>query len=149
MSTQENPNLAQENARLRAKLSQVESVQLHAAHVAFCESLPGIAPVWREVAVANLDHLASLPVAVEFGEGDGRGLLLDGMKEMLLSLPPVVQFGEYATNERAAPGSLKDAEMFVPKGTTMDPESMALHRKAVMHQKAYGGTYEDAVSAVA
>lgn len=100
--------LRTQNAEQATRIAQLEAAQqaarmqgVHAAHVAFCEGLKGLAPALHGVAVATLDHLAAQPTAVEFGEGEARAPLLDQLKAMLTALPPAVTFGEHATSERA------------------------------------------------
>lgn len=151
-----------EAAQLRAKavadaarIAELEAAQVataraatHAAHVAFCEGLPGVLPAWRDVAVATLDHLAEQTTAVEFGEGDAKAPLIDGFKSMLSALPPVVEFGETATAARAAKGEPATIEFAAPSGYAVDPAQLALHQKALAHQAAHNCSYTDAVKAV-
>lgn len=148
MDVNEKSSLEAEVSRLRAEVQGNRAARLHNEHVAFCDGLVGIRSGWREAVIANLDHLAALPVAVEFGEGDDKALLLDAFKAMLSSLPPPVMFGEFATNDRAATGAALRS-FTVPSGCDVDPAALATHEKAVRHQKANGGSYEDAIKAVA
>lgn len=149
MNTEQKPSLETENALLRAEVDRLKFQRVHAEHVAFCESLPGVWPAWRDAAIATLDHFALLPVPVEFGEGDSKAPLLDGFKGILAKFRPPVEFGEWATKERAALGNVAEAQFLAPAGCEVDPAAMEMHQKAVQYQKANGGTYEDAVRAVA
>lgn len=101
-----------ENAQLRIQLAQAatekakaQADKLHTANVAFCEAIPAnkLLPAWRGVAVATLDHFATQPAVVEFGEGDAKAPLADKFKAFLQSLPESVQFGEHAKKSNAAP----------------------------------------------
>lgn len=148
VTPEEKAALEAENTRLRGQLATHQAAQLHAAHVAFCDGLPGVMPAWRDVAVATLDHLAAQPAVVEFGEGEARAPLADKFKAMLTALPAVVQFSETATGQRAAQGDIKPVEFAAPSGYDVEPMAMATHGKALAHQKANGGSYVDAVKAV-
>ncbi len=101
VTPEEKTALEAENTRLRAALAKTQSDQTHAAHLAYCESLPGVTPAMREVVVAVADHLAAQPTMVEFGEGEARAPLLDRFKTMLAALPAAIEFGETATAARA------------------------------------------------
>ena len=116
--------------------------------MAFCDGLAGIWPAWREAAIANLDHLAALPVGVEFGQGEDKAPLLDAFKAMLSSLPPHVEFGEFATGKRAATGAGASSAFAAPAGCVVDPVAMRVHEAAVRHQRANGGSYADSVKFV-
>ena len=143
---------AQDAARiadLEAAASAATRASIHAAHVAFCEGLPGVLPAWRDVAVATLDHLAEQSAVVEFGEGDARAPLLDGFKAMLAALPPAVEFGETATHARAAAGAADTIAFAAPAGYAVDAVALATHHKALAHQAAHKTSYADAVKAVA
>lgn len=135
-------------AELEAAAVATRRAATHAAHLAFCDGLPGMLPAWRDVAVATLDHLAEQPAVVEFGEGDARAPLIDGFKTMLAALPAAVEFGETATAARAAAAQSATVEFAAPAGYTVDATQLAVHQKALAHQAAHGGTYKDAVNAV-
>lgn len=148
MITEPKINLQAENARLVAEMATLRAERIHDGHVAFCDGLVGVSAAWRDVAIANLDHLATQSVAVEFGEGEDKAPLLDGFKAMLSTLPSPVQFGEFATNERAVLGTGGSASFTVPTGCDVDPVALATHERARRHQKSNGGSYSDAVAAV-
>lgn len=148
MNINEKSILEAEVSRLRAEVQSHRAARLHNEHVAFCDGLSGVWPAWREAAIANLDHLAALPVAVEFGEGEDKAPLLDAFKALLSSLPPPVEFGEYATHDRAATGTGASVPFGAPAGFEVDPATLATHEKAVRYQKANGGSYTDAIGAV-
>jgi hypothetical protein len=148
VTPEEKAALEAENNRLRTELSANKASQMHAANVAFCDGLPGVMPAWRDVAVATLDHFAAQPAPVEFGEGDAKAPLADQFKAMLAALPAAVQFGETATGQRAALANAETVEFAAPAGYGVDAVAMVTHGKAVVHQKANGGSYVDAVKAV-
>ena len=104
--------LQADNARLQTTLAANVAAQTHAAHVAFCESIPvnRLTPAMRPVALALMDSLTAGPAVVEFGEGTAKVPLLDAFKTFLQALPEVVAFGELATGARAATASLVDME---------------------------------------
>ncbi len=151
--------LEAENATLKAQLAQVVAKdakalaeKTHAAHVAFCEDLgrqARLLPAGQPVAVAMLDHLAGQAAPVQFGEGDAKTSLLEGFKAYLAAQPVQVTFGESATHGRAAGGQAGAVEFAAPAGYGVEPLAMALHGKALAHQKAHPGVpYVDAVKAV-
>lgn len=159
VSLAEKAAIEAENARLKAQLAQIQAAQAqaqaekrHAANVAFCEALAADArlkPASLAMAVATLDHLAAQPGEVAFGEGDAKTTLFEGFKAYLAAQPAQVSFAEAATHGRAA-GEPEGAVAFAaPDGFGVDPLAMALHAKALAHQKAHPGTpYTDAVQAV-
>jgi hypothetical protein len=154
-TTKENPvtpeekaALEAENTRLRAELAATKTAQIHAAHLAFCEGLPGVLPAWRAVAVATLDHLAAQAEVVDFVDGEEKTPLADKLKAMLSALPPAITFGESATSARAASVDDTPVSFSAPDGYDVDSTALDLHGKALAHQKAHGGTYLDAVKTV-
>lgn len=148
VSPEEKTALEAENTRLRTELANHQAAQTHAANLAFCEGLPGVMPAWRALAVATLDHFAAQPAVVEFGEGDAKAPLADQLKAFLQSLPAVVQFEETATGARAAGGDTASVSFAAPAGYEVDEGTLAIHNKALAHQRAKGGAYADAVKAV-
>lgn len=99
----ENKNLKEQLAQAAADKAKAQADKLHAANVAFCESIPAnkLLPAWRGVAVATLDTFSAQSAPVEFGEGDAKAPLADKFKEFLKALPESVEFGEHAINSRA------------------------------------------------
>lgn len=106
----ENKNLKAQLDKANADKAKAQADKLHAANVAFCESIPAnkLLPAWRAVAVATLDTFAAQPAPVEFGEGDDKAPLADKFKEFLKALPESVQFGEHAKKSTAAPQGSAD-----------------------------------------
>lgn len=148
-----------ENIRLKAQLAQHQANQAqaladqaHATHVAFCEGLAAQAkllPTHHAVALATLDYLATQAVPVQFGEGAAQAPLLGAFKNFLSALPAQVEFGESATHSRAAGAASGDVAFAAPAGYGVEPMGMALHGKALAHQKANPSvSYVDAIKAV-
>jgi hypothetical protein len=151
--------LEAENTQLKAQLAQVKADEAkalaektHAANVAFCEGLASQArllPAHQALAVATLNHLAALAEPVQFGEGDAKVSLLDGFKAYLAEQPAQVTFGESVTTGRAAGAQDGGVSFAAPDGYGVEPLAMALHAKALAHQKANAGmSYVDAIQAV-
>ncbi|MEO8118922.1 MAG: peptidase [Rhodoferax sp.] len=140
--------LEAENTRLRTELAATRATQLHAAHVAFCDGLPGVMPAWRDVVVATLDHLAAQPGVVEFGEGEARAPLADKFKAMLTALPAAVQFGEHATGQRAAGNSASGADADDVQFSESDPDRLAQHKAIRAHMTEHKVSYQVAAAAV-
>lgn len=140
-------------AELEAAASTARRATAHAAHMAFCEAQPGVLPAWREVAVATLDHFAQQETPVEFGEGEHKAPLAERFKEFLTALPPVVEFGEKATRERAAAeqaaaGAGTAGADDVEFGESADPERLAQHKAIKAHMAEHKTDYVTAARAV-
>ena len=148
----ENTQLKDQLAQSSAREAKNVADQAHAGHVAFCEGLAAKAqllPAQMAVAVAALDHLAAQAAPVEFGEAEAKAPLLDGFKAFLAALPEQVSFGEAATSGRAAGAQDASVAFAAPSGYGVEPLAMALHAKALAHQKAHAAmSYVDAVKAV-
>lgn len=138
-------------AEREARFKQAESGRIHAEHVAFAESLVKqgkLLPANKAATVGLLDNLAATEAVLEFAEEGGARTsksALAAMKDMLSSVPPVVDFGERAT------GALEDGAVSfaAPAGFGVDAERLALHNKALAHQAAHPGTdYSAALAAV-
>ena len=148
VTPEEKAALEAENTRLRTELAANKAAQVHAAHLAFCEGLPGVLPAWRAVAVATLDHLAAQAEVVDFVDGDEKTPLADKLKAMLSALPPAITLGESATTARAAGVADTTVSFAAPDGYGVDSAALDQHGRALAHQKTHGGTYLDAVRAV-
>jgi hypothetical protein len=136
--------LRTQNAAQAARIAEMESAvqaarlqAVHADNAAFCESLPGVTPAHRSVVVATLDHLATQPTAIEFGEGEARAPLLGQLKAMLTALPSAVSFGEHATKDRVAatvdfsdPQAISDAATAYQKDAATKGQDLT-HAQAV------------------
>lgn len=109
MSVEEKARLAAleaENATLKANqasFAEAEKARVrsaaHASHLAFSEGLIKLGkllPAQLDVAVATLDFMAGQETVVEFGEGDAKQPLVEGLKVFLQALPKQVEFAEIA-----------------------------------------------------
>ena len=145
-----NARLASELKAANEQLAAAAAAQVHATHVAFADGLVAEArllPAWRDVAVATLDHLATQPEVVQFGEGTAKAPLTAGLMAMFKALPKQITEGETATSERA--GAPAETVAFAaPQSYSVDAAAAALHSKALAYQAKHKVPYVDAVSAV-
>lgn len=127
--------LQAENARLAADLAANVRAQTHAAHVAFCESMPAnrLTPAMKPVVLALLDSLTAGTAVVEFGEGDAKAPLIDAFKGFLQALPEQVAFGEVATAQRAGEEAADSVSFAAPAGYTVS----GLKSAALAKTRAY------------
>lgn len=104
--------LAAENQRLKQQLTErqqqdkaMATQRRHDDNVAFAEELISagtLAPKHTAAVVALLDDAGRDGDSVEFGEGEQKQPLSAALKSFLKDLPPVIEFGESATKDRAA-----------------------------------------------
>jgi hypothetical protein len=158
MSAEEKARLAEleaENARLKAEqaaFAEAEKTRVraacHASHLSFSEGLiqaGKLLPAQKDVCVATLDFLAGQDTVVEFGEGDAKQPLADGLKAFLAALPKQVEFSEVAKVE----GAGDTVEFAAPGGYAVDADRLEIHKKALAWQAAHPNTsYQTAVNAV-
>jgi len=138
-------------AELEAAATAAKQAAVHQANVAFCDGLVTqgrLLPAARDVVVATLDHLAAQPTPVEFGEGEAKGPLAEGLKAMLAALPAQVTFGESATRERAAGAEIQAQDDAVAFGENADPDRLAQHKAIQAHMAAHKVDYATAARAV-
>ena len=103
----ENQRLASELAtRQQADRAAIQA-QTHAASVSFAEQLvaQGMKPVHAPAVIAALDFAESGETPLEFGEGDDRQPLTEGLKAIFTELAGGISFAEQAARERAGKGS--------------------------------------------
>ena len=145
-----NARLASELKAANDQLAAAAAAQVHATHVAFADGLVADArllPAWRDVAVATLDHLATQPEVVQFGEGTAKAPLTAGLMAMFKALPKQITEGETATSERA--GAAPETVAFAaPQGYAVDAAAATLHNKALAYQGKHKVDYVAAVAAV-
>ncbi len=144
VTEQEKAALEAENTRLKTELAATKAAQVHAANLAFCEAQPGVLPAWRAVATATLDHFATQPAPIEFGEGAARQPLAEQFRAMLSALPAPVQPGELATAARAAGAHQQPDNKDDLRFAEAAPERMALHRRICAHATEHNLTYAQA-----
>lgn len=143
VTLEEKAALEAENTRLRAELAANRAAQVNAANVAFCERLTGLPVDARAVMVQTFNHFDALSEPLEFGEGEARAPLVAQLKAVLVALPPLVQFGESATRDRAAaaaPDATADDVRFAEANT--DPARMAEHNAIRAYAAKHNTTYE-------
>lgn len=157
VTEEEAAQLRTQSAQQAARIAELEAAQtaaaraaVHARNVAFCEGLKTPYPAAHtDAVVATLDHLDTLAEPLEFGEGDARAPLGDKLRDMLKALPPMVDFGEAATRERAAAAN-KDAAgadaQFAEYNT--DPERLAKNQAIQAYMVEHKTDYATAAHAV-
>ncbi|MDT4834134.1 hypothetical protein FQZ97_677680 [compost metagenome] len=110
VTEEEAARLRAENQRLQDQLTQrdkdsrtASQATAHSANVAFAEQMvaQGMKPVHSAAVIAALDFAESSDTPLEFGEGDGRQPLADGLKAIFQELAGGVSFSEQAARERA------------------------------------------------
>lgn len=148
----ENATLKQQLATLAAQKATADAEARHAGNVAFAEGLVTagtLMPKHRDTVVALLDFAESQPTTVEFGEAAARKPLVPELRAMLAELPKVVEFGEVATKEKASGSTAPThVDFSAPAGASIDNARLALHQRAVEHQRKAGCDYVTAVRAV-
>lgn len=102
---------------------------------------------------ATINHMMTLVGAapVEFGEGDAKTSkpALDAYKEQLKALPEVVQFGEFATGDRAGKRDTGKETSADYGEAEVDQDRLKIHNDAIAYQEAHAGTtYDAALAAV-
>lgn len=156
--------LEAENARLRQQLDDQQRASrqarldaVHADAVAFADGLVAggrLPQAHTDVVVSTLDAVARLAetegAVVQFSQGEAKAPLLPALRELLSRLPAMAEPGQLATAGRAAAAPAGGGVAFAaPAGALVDPERLALHERALSHQRAHPGTsYEAAVRAV-
>lgn len=103
--------LEAENQRLRGQIAQEQQRQrdatrqaIHASSVAFAEDLvsKGLKPAHVPIIVATLDFAqAEFDAPLEFGEGDDKQPLVEGLRTVFTALAGGINFSEQATQARA------------------------------------------------
>ncbi|MDH1007417.1 peptidase [Pseudomonas nicosulfuronedens] len=142
-----------ENERLKGQVQQHQEQQLktrqesiHATNVAFAEELVGagkLLPKHTTALIAALDFAEAGDTPLEFGEGDDRQPVVDGLKAIFKDLPDQISFAEQARKDRqGAAESIVDPE-FAEKNT--DPDRLDLHQRATALAADKGIPYESAV----
>ncbi|HDT5887828.1 phage protease [Aeromonas dhakensis] len=111
VTDKEKAALEAENQRLRAQIAQDQQNKrkaardtAHARNVEFAEGLvsKGLRPAHVPAIVAALDFSEAEPDApLEFGEGDAKKPLADGLREVFTALAGGINFSEQATQSRA------------------------------------------------
>ena len=153
---QELERLRADNARLQAKEQEHAAARKAAATAARRAEFSALAdalvkegkllPVDRD---AVIEFAAALPeeLSVEFSAADGTKTATPGaqfFKSFLARLPKQVPLGSAADPEPEAPS----VDFAAPKGMDIDPESLAVHKRATAYQAQHKCDYITAVRAV-
>lgn len=152
VTKEEAAQISAENTRLTIELKNLKTAQLHAMNVEFCDALiteGRLIPTAKDAIVATLDHLATQGQPIEFGEGDAKGPLIDGLKAALQATPKAVQFGEQATTANAASTghtqlSSDDAQF----AESADPARLQQHQQIQAYMVQHKVDYATAAAAV-
>ena len=148
----ENAAQAQRIKDMQASATAQRNVEIHAQNLAFADSMIGqgrLLPAVRDVIVATLDHFATQETPLEFGEGDAKEPLFDGLKKAIQALPQQIEFSESATAQRAAGDDSAGVVNFsAPSGYQVNPTSVALHKKATAWMAQNNCDFQTAVIAV-
>lgn len=146
------PAFAAREAELKKREDEItarETKAAHAAHAAFAEQLVTegrLLPALKDKVVAIFDALPG-HASVSFAEGAEKITAGAALREVLQSLPVVVNFGEEQLDD--APPADGKPVAFAADGKAVDAQGLALHHKALAWQaKNPGVSYLAAVAAV-
>jgi hypothetical protein len=134
------------------EISELKGKLLDSEIKEFCESplmsgkitpalMPHIKSIYR--------NLSSLNNEIEFSEGEGKNKRtfkitpLESFKKVLTALPGAVEFGEYASKEKAGISDEPDLSEFAEM--TVNDDSLELHRRALKIQSADKCSYIEAL----
>ncbi|MCX9038489.1 peptidase [Citrobacter portucalensis] len=151
--------IERENAELKRQLaardaddSKKRSDDRHAANVAFAEKLvteARLAPRATSVVVALLDAVDDGNAPVEFSEGTTTQPLSEAFKSLLSTGVPVVDFGEFASKDRAGgkdhPATTDDGFANFAE-SELDADRLAIHRRATALASKENISYDAALS---
>lgn len=153
VSPEEIAALQAENKRLLGQVQQHQEQQLqarqesiHANNLAFAEQLvaAGMKAVHVPAVVAALDFAEAGDSPLEFGEGDDRQPLTEGLKAIFSDLGGAVSLREQASKVRQAGQQSTAAELEFAEVET-DPDRLNLHARATALAEEKGIPYESAV----
>lgn len=145
--------LKAENEQLKAEKAQAEAEKVEAeleaeksGNAEFCEGLVKqgkLAPVVKEAFVQALNNLSELKAGrePEFNEGED---VLTLFKSALSQSPAIIQFGEYATAEKAKEPEANEVEY----AESDDPARIELDRRVRVYMKEHNVDYNTALVAV-
>lgn len=157
VTPEEAAKLTAENKALQAKVDALnadaiakETARRHDDNLAFAEQLATdakLAPKYRDVVVAVLDHLAT-PTGngdtLSFGEGDDAKPMAEAFRGYLSDQPEIVALRKTATKDRAATGP--DDEVSYAEGT--DPDRIELDRRIRAYARENKLGYAEAAARV-
>lgn len=159
-TTEENPvnpaekaALEAENTRLKTRLAAHEerqqkeqAAQRHTKNLAFAEGLVGagkLLPKHTAALIAALDFAEAGDAPLEFGEGDQRKPVIEGLKAIFDDLPQQIDFAEQASKDRQGDLHVPTDLEFAEKNT--DPDRLSLHNRATALAADKNIPYESAV----
>ena len=142
----ENQQLKDENAKAKAEKAEAELNQAKAENADFAEGLVKagkLAPIAKQQAVDLLNYASTTMQGgvVEFSEGEN---LHSKLKAFLDAQPQVVNFGEVATKDKAAPP--QDDTVEYAEGTS--PASIEADQKIRAYAKEHNVSYTAAFNAI-
>ena len=153
MTEAEKTALEAENKRLSTLVEQHQTKERndaaatrHTANLAFAEGLVSagrLLPKHAEALIAALDFAEAGDTPLEFGEGDQRAPVVDGLKAIFNDLPKQINFAEQASKERNGDGNPPMDLEFAEKNT--DPGRLVLHNRATALAAEKIIPYESAV----
>lgn len=145
---EQNAALQRQNEDLHRAENERRAESIRQENVAFAEALVSQAriPAAMAAQVAAIGAQLQQTPDVEFGEGDAKKPIHQAFRELLQALPPSVEFGEFATRQRAVDGEQEGGDG--PAFSEADPERLAQHKKALAYAKAHNVTYAQAAAAV-
>ncbi|AZE47157.1 Phage protein [Pseudomonas chlororaphis] len=145
--------LEAENTRLKNQLAahqeqqqKAQAAQRHGQHLAFAEGLVGagkLLPKHTAALIAALDFAEAGDTPLEFGEGDQRKPVIEGLKAIFDDLPKQIDFAEQASKERSGNVHVPTDLEFSEKNT--DPDRLNLHNRATALAASKNIPYESAV----
>lgn len=156
MSAEEKAELERlkaENDKLKAEKAQAEAEKVEAeleaektSNAEFCEGLVAegkLAPVAKAAFVQALNNLSEMKAGrePEFNEGED---VISQLKAAMSKSPQILQFGEYATADKANPQEADAVEY--AEGT--DPVSIEADQKVRAYMKAHNVGYAAAFNAL-
>lgn len=159
VTPEEAARLQSENATLAKRVADMEAAQMkdaadrrHADNVAFAETISQEGRIKADhipLLAALLDTVQTPDAdghSVAFGEGDEAQPIHKALRGFLAALPPNVEFGEVATQARAASGAADDDSVQYAEGS--DPNRIEADRKIRAYMKAHNVDYLAASHAV-
>jgi ribosomal protein S15P/S13E len=145
--------LTAENKRLQTALDahltqqrKDQADQRHTKNLAFAEELVGagkLLPKHTAALIAALDFAESGDAPLEFGEGDQRKPVIEGLKAIFDDMPQQIDFAEQASKGRSGDVHVPTDLEFAEKNT--DPDRLSLHNRAVALAADKNIPYESAV----
>lgn len=146
--------LETENVALKKQQADFAEAQIklrrdaaHADNLAFAEGLVKsgqLLPAQKEAVIATLNYVATSAEVVEFGEGEAKKSLLDGLKAALMANVKLIEFGEH--KREGVDNST--ATFNAPAGFSVDQANLEVHQKAVAFAESNNVSYEVALSKV-